>query len=93
MSVLARLPELPRMFRFLIMSRLEEDVAHVLLPLPTVLELELDIAAPDSQQDVRTYLNHAMRKLPQLDRLPKETWEEFMAVLGDAADGVFICAS
>lgn len=95
LRVLARLPELPKKFRFLITTRPENDITNTLFSSPSMMQLELNPSCSDSQQDVRTYLDHAMRDL--LTRrdlelvLPK--WEELMIVLGDAADGVFIWAS
>lgn len=62
MPVLARLTELPKKFRFLITTRLEQDIAHTFLSLPAVMKLEMNPTFPDSQQDVRTYLDVAMRR-------------------------------
>lgn len=98
LEVLARLnDELPTesKLRFLITTRPESDITKTLYPALSIQNIDLIPSSSDCQRDVRAYLKHAMRDVlasRDLEHVPSDQ-EEFMNVLGDAADGVFIWAS
>lgn len=90
------LPKLPHNYRFIITSREEKDIIRTFLPRPdNVHALELECTSATSRRDVRAYLDHELWRIivDEDIELEEGMFEQILAILGDAAGGLFIKAS
>jgi hypothetical protein len=88
-------PRLPAVFRFLVTSRLDSDIANRLRSQTRIAELQLDITTTATRHDIVVYLRHSMNAIRQQKRSLSRTWPEEATIqtLADRAGGLFIWAS
>ncbi|KAL5522144.1 hypothetical protein ACEPAF_2001 [Sanghuangporus sanghuang] len=87
-------PKLPGTFRFLITSRRAADIDNAFSSHPeSVYSIELEHTSPASQRDVLSYLHVEMRRIVGHDVPNDWDWDEKLALLGNAAGGLFAWAS
>ncbi|KAJ7455882.1 WD40 repeat-like protein [Mycena latifolia] len=91
----AEFPKLPAVFRFLITSRPDSDIAGPFRAQPLITEKQLDIKTNSTKQDIITYLCESMRNLTREKRSLGPDWPGMTAIknLADSSGGLFIWAS
>jgi hypothetical protein len=93
--IINEFPKLPAVFRFLISSRPDSDIAGQFREQPHIIQMQLDITTDSTTQDIVVFLRQGMQNIRQTKRSIEQDWpgEQVIQTLASYSGGLFIWAA